>query len=389
MRELMRAFVPSEVEAPRTAPRSVASRATQGAGSARRRHWSLDSARDKGAAAGLGWRPELAASIFANLDRIDLVEVIADDWLDARERDLRALRLLGATIPMILHGTSLGLASVHPVDTRRLDKFARLIDAVRPVAWSEHLAFVRAGGMEIGHLAAPPRTRATIDGLVANVDRARRIVGVAPALENIATLIDPPLSEMSELAFVREAIGACGVPLLLDLHNLHANAVNFRWSASEFLASIDDLPIAYVHLGGGRMVRNRILDDHLHPTPDPVFALLGELASRRDEPLTIVLERDGRYPKFEELLAELDRARECGGRAAAASRKGGHAARPTLRHGLRDSSGGTAAALHEQTLARLYTDESARARFLAAPTFTIDREGLELAAESFARKRRA
>src|SRR5439155_349295 len=133
---------------------------------------------------------------------------------------------------------------------------------------------------------------------------------IAPALENIATLIDPPLSEMSESDFVSEAIGACGVPLLLDLHNLHANATNFRWSAREFLATMDDVPIAYVHLAGGRMVRDRILDDHLHPTPDAVFELLHELASRREEALTVVIERDGRYPRFEELLAELDRARE-------------------------------------------------------------------------------
>ncbi|HJW93544.1 MAG TPA: DUF692 domain-containing protein [Thermoanaerobaculia bacterium] len=289
--------------------------------------------------AGLGWRPELAASIFANLDRIDVVEVIAEDWLDARARDLRALRLVGRTLPMILHGTSLGLASVHRVDEKRLRKIARLIDAVQPIAWSEHLAFVRAGGTEIGHLAAPPRTRATIDGLVANVERARQIVGVAPILENIATLIDPPLSEMSEIDFVHEAIAACGVPLLLDLHNLHANATNFArchpersrgtWAgggappappgpsttlgmtARAFLAAMDDVDIAYVHLAGGRLLRGgRILDDHLHATPDPVFELLAELASRREEPLTVVLERDGRYPQFDELLAELDRARE-------------------------------------------------------------------------------
>jgi uncharacterized protein (UPF0276 family) len=261
--------------------------------------------------AGLGWRPELAASIFANLDRIDVVEVIAEDWFDARQRDLRALRLLGRTLPMILHGTSLGLASVHRVDERRLRKIARLIDAVQPSAWSEHLAFVRAGGMEIGHLAAPPRTRATIDGLVANVERAKRITGVAPILENIATLIDPPLSEMNEIEFVHGAIVACGVPLLLDLHNLHANATNFGWDARAFLAAMDDVPIAYVHLAGGRRLSGgRILDDHLHATPDPVFALLAELASRREEPLTVVLERDGRYPQFDELLAELERARE-------------------------------------------------------------------------------
>jgi len=41
----------------------------------------------------------------------------------------------------------------------------------------------------------------------------------------------------------------------------------------------------------------------------------------------------------------------------------------------------------EETLARLYVDPQFRARFLADPPFDIDREGLELAAESYARKR--
>ena len=255
---------------------------------------------------GLGWRPELAAAIFANLDRIDVVEVIGDDWFSASSRDLRALRLLSSTVPLFLHGTSLGLASTEPVDRRRLDAIARLVDAVQPMAWSEHLAFVRAGGGEIGHLAAPPRTRATIDGLVRNVARARQIVGSVPILENIATLIDPPLSDMREPEFVRAAIRACETSLLLDLHNLHANATNFGNGIDLF----DDLPIGYVHLAGGRVVRGRILDDHLHPTPDPVFALLSELSERREEPLTVILERDGRYPRFDELLAELERARE-------------------------------------------------------------------------------
>lgn len=254
---------------------------------------------------GLGWRPELAASIFASLDRVDVCEVIADDWLDAGRRDLDALRLLARTLPVILHGTSLGLASSEPVERKRVEKFARLIEAIQPFAWSEHLAFVRGGGVEIGHLAAPPRTRATIDGLRRNVALARTITGSAPVLENVATLIDPPLSDMSEGEFVREAIRACGTSLLLDLHNLHANATNFALEPDLF----DDLPVGYVHLAGGRMWRGRLLDDHLHATPDPVFALLGELASRREEPLTIVLERDGRYPPFGELLGELERAR--------------------------------------------------------------------------------
>jgi len=75
---------------------------------------------------GLGWRPELAAAILAHLDRIDLIEVIADDYLDAGRRDLRALRTLAAQVSMVLHGVSLGLASTVSVAPGRLDRVARL-----------------------------------------------------------------------------------------------------------------------------------------------------------------------------------------------------------------------------------------------------------------------
>jgi uncharacterized protein (UPF0276 family) len=69
-----------------------------------------------------------------------------------------------------------------------------------------------------------------------------------------------------------------------------------------------------VHLAGGRWIgepnAERLLDDHLHDVPDPVYALLAEAGARASHPITVVLERDGRYPPIESFLAELDRARE-------------------------------------------------------------------------------
>ena len=263
---------------------------------------------------GIGWRPELAAGILANVDRIDLVEVIADDWFAAGRRQLRALRTLGAQLPVVLHGVGLGLASSEPVDARRLAAMARVVEAVRPEFWSEHLAFVRAGGHEIGHLAAPPRTSATIEGAAANVDRARRIVGSAPLLENIATLIDPPGSDRDEAAFVVGIAEAADAELLLDLHNLHANATNFAFDPLAFLDALPTHRIRAVHLAGGRWVsassgERRLLDDHLQEVPETVFTLLEELGARSPRPLTVVVERDGNYPAIATLLEELDRAR--------------------------------------------------------------------------------
>jgi uncharacterized protein len=275
---------------------------------------------------GLGWRPELAAGILAHRDRLDLVEVIADDYVGAGRRALRALRTLAAQVPVVLHGVSLGLASAAPVDGRRLDGIARVVGAVEPEAWSEHLAFVRGGGLELGHLAAPPRRQATLEGLAVNVARARAVVGSVPALENVATLIDPPGSDRDEPTWLADAVTVTAGELLLDLHNLHANAVNFGFDAGAALARLPLARVRLVHLAGGARIaapggRSRLLDDHRHDVPAPVFDLLAELAARAPNPLAVIVERDGDYPPFPRLLEELERARVAlaGGRARVAA----------------------------------------------------------------------
>jgi uncharacterized protein (UPF0276 family) len=269
-----------------------------------RRVWIVKSDR-----VGLSWRPELAAGILTNLDRIDVVEVIADDYFDVPKRKAASLRTLSAQAPIVLHGVKQGLASTARADRRRLEKMARLVSLVEPESWSEHLAFVRGGGVEIGHLAAPPRNGDTVEGTCENLDLARRVVGTAPHVENIATLIDPPASKLDEADWIARILDGSNCELLLDLHNLHANALNFGYDPVRFLDRIPCERVGGVHLAGGCWI-GRLLDDHLHDVPDPVYDLLAELASRAPQPLTVILERDGAYPPMEHLLRQLDRARE-------------------------------------------------------------------------------
>jgi uncharacterized protein (UPF0276 family) len=275
-----------------------------------RRVWKLSSY-DR---VGLGWRDALAASIYVHLDSIDVVEVILDDYFNAPVRQLRALRSLGKEVPVIGHGVALGLASVSPVSASRVDRLARVVNALEPPIWSEHLAFVRSGSHEIGHLAAPPRTRSTIDGAIANIEVIRSVVGTLPALENIATLIDPPASSMPEPDWVAEITGAAGTPLLLDLHNLYANAVNFGHDPFDYLRAFPLHRVEVVHISGGVWIElegtRRLLDDHVHDVPDFVFNMLAWLTERCPQPLTVILERDGQYPEFARLLRQLQRARE-------------------------------------------------------------------------------
>jgi uncharacterized protein (UPF0276 family) len=217
-------------------------------------------------------------------------------------------------VPVYLHGVGLCLASAYEVETVRLDKLARLIEHVRPEGWSEHLAFVRANGVEIGHLAMPPRTAHTVEQAVRNVEAARAITGTAPALENIATLFDPPMSTCTEADWSTQILDGANAPMLLDLHNLYANAVNARRDPLADLATFPLERVRCVHMSGGKWISHdggeqRLLDDHVHSPPDAVFELLGSLRAKTAASFDVILERDGHYPSFEVMLDELDRAR--------------------------------------------------------------------------------
>jgi uncharacterized protein len=269
---------------------------------------------------GLGWRAPLAASLFTHLDAVDVVEVIADDYFRASARVLRSMRSLGREVPLVLHGVALGMASVTPVTRQRVDRLAKVVDALEPAGWSEHLAFVRSGPYEIGHLAAPPRNAMTVEGAVDNIARVRSVIGTDPILENIATLVDPPDSSMSEPDWVAAVITGSRSPLLLDLHNLYANAVNFGHDPREYLLKFPLDRVHMVHISGGHWIQfdapeyglsaRGLLDDHVHDVPDAVFALLAELGQRCPQSLTVILERDGNYPEFSLLLQQVRRARE-------------------------------------------------------------------------------
>ncbi len=349
---------------------------------------------------GMGWRPRLATGILSNLDQIDTVEVIADDYFDAPKSKLDSLRVLSSQTPISLHGIGLGMASTIPVDDERLGKFARLLESLRPESWSEHLAFVRAGDVEIGHLASPPRNSQSVEGTLRNLSTAASTIGVRPMVENVATLVDPPGSSMTESAWLTAVATQSGCPLLLDLHNVHTNAINFGYSAADMIESLPLHLVSSIHIAGGRWLEGRILDDHLHDVPDPVYELLRLVASRASQTLTVILERDGAYPSMAALLEQLRRAR-----AAMASGRQEAMVRQSEQTAKIFPSGAQILSTpeFEKILARLYVDSEFRSRFLAQPgpvfaeagmtnnqceaLTSIDRHGLLLAAGSFSFKR--
>ena len=340
---------------------------------------------------GIGWRPELASGILPAVGsgEIDVLEVLAGETMEksgsSTGERISALKFLATRVPIHIHCTNLGLAGAEEVSSRRVEQLARLVNAVEPEAWSEHLAFIRAGGIEIGHLAAPPRTKASVAAAVRNLRKAAQIVGSVPHMENIATLMEPPCSTMNEQEWISQIVATSGCHLLLDLHNLHANATNFGLDARQFLSEIPLERVRYIHIAGGKWInspdggKQYLLDDHLHGVDEAVYTLLTEVAARTSHPLTAILERDGAYPPMPILLHELQRARGAL-RAGRAKRDSASLCAKPLetvdRPADRESCSEGVQAHVERFLAQLFADDEARQRFLANPQGVAHEQGL-------------
>ena len=149
---------------------------------------------------------------------------------------------------------------------------------------------------------------------------------------------------VDEAAWTSAIIEGSGANLLLDLHNLYANAFNFGERPETLLMRFPLHRVRAVHLSGGKWIaepagdgngdgdrngkkksppRVRLLDDHVHDVPPEVFELLTLLAEHAPQPLDVIIERDGEYPKFECLLSELETARTAiaGGRLRTLGRR--------------------------------------------------------------------
>lgn len=251
---------------------------------------------------GIGWREEIDLSI-ARLPGVDWVEVVAEN-LHAEHLPQTLLALRERGIPVLPHGVSLSLGSAEPVDTRRVEHLAELADALGAPMASDHVCFVRAGGLDSGHLLPLPRTREALDVLVDNVKLTQSIVDVPFALENIAALLEWPDAELTEAQFLRELTERTGCLLIVDVANLYANARNLGVDPAAFLDEIPLERLAYVHVAGGVERDGLYHDTHAHPVLPEVLELLGELRARVDPP-GVLLERDDDYPTDTELAGEL------------------------------------------------------------------------------------
>jgi hypothetical protein len=265
-------------------------------------------------AIGIGYRSNIDGWIRANFTRFDVLEITLDHCMLRNEASRAAIFGLVDRIPLTAHGIGLSIGTDAPLDFAYIDEIAALIDRLKAPAYSEHLAFTRVPGRDLGNLLPVPKTMEVAESIITKVRSVQSRISVPFLLENITYIFDWPDAELTDAELLSLICSETGAGILLDVENLYLNGRNHGVDPYAFLDGLPANAVKEVHVAGGVtfhedfLPRPLLLDTHSHPVPEGALDLL-DYALARQAPSVIVLERDDRFDAVEEILDDVARLR--------------------------------------------------------------------------------
>ena len=261
---------------------------------------------------GVGLRPKHYAEVLARgregrLD-VDWFEALSENYMVAGGRLPRVLDQVGGLAPVALHGVSMNLGSVDPLDAAYLDALDALAARVEPCWISDHLCWTGVDGRNLHDLLPLPYTEEAVEHVAARIRRVQERLGRRIAVENVSSYVEHTASRLTEWEFLGAVVERADCGILLDVNNVFVSAHNHGFDARTYLDAVDPARVFQIHLAGHSASGPLLIDTHDHPVRDEVWSLYAH-ALRRIGPVSTLVEWDGSLPDFERLCEEAARAR--------------------------------------------------------------------------------
>ncbi len=257
---------------------------------------------------GLGLRTKHYNEVLDGEPRVDWFEVLSENYMDAGGQPRHILNQIAERFPVVIHGVSLSIASTAELDIAYLTRLKHLADEIQPKWISDHLCWTGVHGINLHDLLPFPYTREALDHIADRVCRVQEFLDRRIALENVSTYVTFNESEMTEWEFISELAERADCWLLFDVNNVYVSAFNHGYDAKAFIDGIPAERVVQLHVAGHDHMGTHIIDTHDHQVCDDVWDLY-RYTLERIGPVSTMIERDDCIPRLQELVAELDIAR--------------------------------------------------------------------------------
>ena len=258
--------------------------------------------------AGLGLRRDILSELQSlPAGELDFFEVAPENWIGVGGRLGKQFQAIAEHTPIFLHGLSLNIGGLAPLDTDLIDSIKSFIKQYGCPVYSEHLTYCGDSG-HLYDLMPIPFTEEAVKHVSTRIKEVQDRLEQPLVLEN-ASYYCAPNQHMSEGEFIAAVMEESNCELLLDVNNIYVNSINHGYDPYEFLRNLPLHRARYIHVAGHyKEAEDLRVDTHGADVIDPVWALLKE-AYGLVGTLPTLLERDFNFPPMNELLQEVETIR--------------------------------------------------------------------------------
>lgn len=217
---------------------------------------------------------------------VDVIEVEPQTlWTEGSGRDRRIAREALAWLrerdrPLLAHGVGFPVGGTCSPPAEAVAASARSAQELDAVHWSEHLAFNRVGDQFAGFLLPPIQTRAGVEAAVRHIGRYQAASDRPFLIETPTNYLRTSPGDLRDGEYVGLIAERADCGILLDLHNIWANARNGRQPVTAYLKDLPLERVWEVHLAGGFETGGYYLDAHVGPVDPELLELAGDIVPR-------------------------------------------------------------------------------------------------------------
>ena len=254
---------------------------------------------------GVGFRPKHAKDVLEAGGSKDVAwyEIVSENYMVGGGRLLENLERLRASYSVIPHGVCMSIGAVEELDEDYLARLKKLVRAIDPPYFTDHLCFCKASGLDLHDLLPLPYTKEAIEHLVPRIRHVQQTIEKPFALENVSSYLAYKSSETTEWDFIAEVAERADCGILLDVNNVYVSAFNHGFDANAFIDGIPAERVVQIHLAGHTDKGTYLLDTHSDHVKAEVWSLY-QRAIRRTGAVSTLVEWDEQIPAFDVLARE-------------------------------------------------------------------------------------